>query len=179
MISIDFRSAPLFTAAAIFALASSATAQQAASGQPTLLGTYGSWGAYQGMSGGRKVCFAAARPSSSQTVPANRPRDPAYVFVASRPAENVTNEVSIIIGYPFKPNATATATIGSANFDMYTQNDGAWIMNAADETRLVESMRKGADLVVKGTSGRGTQTTDTFSLKGLAQAIDRANQGCQ
>jgi hypothetical protein len=131
------------------------------------------------MSGGRKVCFAAARPSSSQTVPANRPRDPAYVFVASRPAENVTNEVSIIIGYAFKPNATATAAIGTSTFEMYTQNDGAWIMNAADETRLVESMRKGADLVVKGTSGRGTQTTDTFSLKGLDQALNRANQGCQ
>jgi hypothetical protein len=112
-------------------------------------------------------------------VPPNRPRDPAYLFVASRPAENVINEVSIIIGYPFKANSTASAAIGSASFEMYTQNDGAWIMNAADETRMVESMRKGADIVVKGVSGRGTQTTDTFSLKGLAQALDRANQQCQ
>ena len=175
---IDFRSVPLAAAAAMLFLAPPAAAEPAG-GQPTLLGTYGAWGAYQGMANGRKVCFAAARPSSSTTVPANRPRDPAYIFVASRPAENVANEVSIIIGYPFKPNSTAMATIGSANFEMYTQNDGAWIMNAADESRLVESMRKGADLVVKGTSGRGTQTTDTFSLKGLAQAIDRANQGCQ
>jgi invasion protein IalB len=62
---------------------------------------------------------------------------------------------------------------------MYTQNDGAWIKNAAEETRLVESMRKGADLVVKGVSARGTQSSDTYSLKGLAQALDRVGQECK
>jgi Invasion associated locus B (IalB) protein len=187
MSATDFRLRWLVALAATVAFAAPAWAQQQgrsvrvaeAAGGPTLLGTYGSWGAYQGMAGGRKVCFAAARPTSSQTVPPNRPRDPAYVFIASRPAENVTNEISIIIGYPFKPNSTASAAIGSSTFEMYTQNDGAWIMNAAQEASMVESMRKGSDLVIKGTSGRGTQSTDTFSLKGLAQAIDRANQSCQ
>jgi invasion protein IalB len=62
---------------------------------------------------------------------------------------------------------------------MYTQNDGARIKNAAEEARLVESMRKGADLMVKGTSARGTQSTDTYSLKGLAQALDRVGQECK
>ena len=40
---------------------------------------------------------------------------------------------------------------------MYTQNDGAWIKNVAEEARLIDAMRKGADLTVKGTSTRGTQ----------------------
>ena len=61
---------------------------------------------------------------------------------------------------------------------MYTQNDGAWIKNAPDEARMVDTMRKGADMVVKGTTSRGTQTTDTFSLKGIAQALDRVAQEC-
>ena len=121
----------------------------------------------------------ASRPASSQTVPPNRPRDPAYLFVASRPAENVTNEVSIIIGYPFKPNSTATVAIGSANFEMYTQNDGAWIMNAAEEPQMVDGMRKGRRPDRQGGVRSRTQTTDTFSLKGIAQALDRANQQCQ
>jgi hypothetical protein len=33
--------------------------------------------------------------------------------------------------------------------------------------------------VLKGTSARGTQSTDVFSLKGLAQALDRSDQDCK
>jgi invasion protein IalB len=151
----------------------------AAAVQPQLLGQYGDWGAYAATPGGKKVCFALAKPAESQTIPANRPRDPAYMFVSSRPAEKVKDEVSIIIGYGFKPNSDATIDVGGMAFPMYTQNDGAWVKNAAEENRLVDSMRKGADLVVKGTSAHGTQTTDTYSLKGLAQALDRVGQECR
>ena len=62
---------------------------------------------------------------------------------------------------------------------MYTQNDGAWVKNAAEEAQLVDAMRKGADVVVKSESGRGTKTTDTFSLKGIAQALDKVAAGVQ
>jgi invasion protein IalB len=150
-----------------------------AAAQPQLLGQYGDWGAYMATPSGKKVCFALAKPAETQTVPANRPRDPAYMFVSSRPAEKVKDEVSIIIGYGFKPNSDATIDIGGMAFPMYTQNDGAWVKNAAEENRLVDSMRKGADLVVKGMSAHGTQTTDTYSLKGLAQALDRVGQECR
>jgi hypothetical protein len=147
--------------------------------QPLLLGQYGDWGAYMATPSGKKVCFALAKPSASQTNPGNRPRDAAYMFISSRPIEKVKDEVSIIIGYGFKPNTDATIDLAGSNFAMYTQNDGAWIKNAAEEARLVESMRKGADLMVKGTSARGTQSTDTYSLKGLAQALDRVGQECK
>jgi invasion protein IalB len=147
--------------------------------QPQLLGQYGDWGAYTATPGGKKVCFALAKPAGSQTNPAGRPRDAAYMFISSRPAEKVRDEVSIIIGYGFKPNSDATIDLAGTNFAMYTQNDGAWIKNAAEEARLVESMRKGADLVVKGVSARGTQSSDTYSLKGLVQALDRVGQECK
>jgi len=147
--------------------------------QPALLGQYGEWGAYAAQSGGGKVCFALAKPASAQTKPPNKPRDPVFFFVASRPAENVRNEVSVIIGYAFKPATDATVEIGPAKFALYTQNDGAWIKNAAEEARLIETMRKGADLVVTGTSGRGTESIDRYSLKGLSQALDRTAQECK
>jgi invasion protein IalB len=69
--------------------------------------------------------------------------------------------------------------VGGASFAMYTQGDGLWIKNAAEEERMVEAMRKSADAVVKGVSAKGTETTDTFSLKGLAQALDRVAQDCK
>ena len=124
--------------------------------QPTLLGTYGDWGAYTANPGGKKVCFALAKPKTSKTDPAGRKRDPAYIFISTRPAENVKNEISVIIGYPFKPSSDATAEIGTTKFAMYTQNDGAWIKNVAEEARMIDAMRKGSDLTVKGMSGRGT-----------------------
>jgi invasion protein IalB len=147
--------------------------------QPTLLGQYGDWGAYSATPGGAKVCFALAKPKTSKTEPAGRKRDQAYVFISTRPAENVKHEVSVIIGYPFKTSSDAIAEIGTAKFAMYTQNDGAWIKNVAEEARMIDAMRKAADLTVKGTSGRGTQSTDQYSLKGLAQALDRADQECK
>ena len=155
-----------------------APAAPAATG-PVMLGQYADWAAYTAPSSGRKVCYALGKPASQQTNPPNRPRDPTYLFISSRPAENVTNEVSVIIGYGFRATSDATIEVGPAKFQMYTQGDGAWIKNAAEEARLVDAMRKGADLLVKGTSARGTQSTDRYSLKGLAQALDRVGQECK
>jgi invasion protein IalB len=100
------------------------------------------------------------------------------MFVSSRPAEKVKDEVSIIFGYGLKPNADASVQISGANYQMYTQADGAWVKNAAEETRLVDAMRKSQDLTVKGTSAKGTASTDVYSLKGLPQALDRVGQEC-
>ena len=147
--------------------------------EPTLIGQFGSWGAYSAVPNGKKVCFALAKPTSSKTNPPNRPRDPAYAFVSTRPAEKVTNEVSVMIGYPLKPGSESTLEVGGATYAMYTQGDGLWIKNAAEEARMVEAMRKASDVVIKGVSAKGTETTDTFSLKGLSQALDRLAQDCK
>jgi hypothetical protein len=154
-------------------------AAPAGDAQPTLLGQYGDWGAYWATPNGRKVCFSIAKPKTAQTNPAGRKRDQAYVFISTRPAENVRNEVSVIIGYPFKEKTDATAEIGADKFAMYTLNDGAWIKNVAEEARMVDAMRKGSDLSVKGVSRLGTESTDTYSLKGLSQAVDRTAQECK
>ena len=147
--------------------------------EPTLIGQYGTWGAYTATPNGRKVCFALAKPSSSKTNPPNRPRDPAYAFVSTRPAERVFNEVSIMIGYALKPGSESVLEVGGASYAMYTQGDGLWIKNAAEEEQMVSAMRKSAEVVVKGVSAKGTETTDVFSLKGLSQALDRLAQDCK
>ncbi len=147
--------------------------------KPTLLGQYGEWGAYTASPGGKKLCFAIAKPTSAETNPPNRPRNPVYMFVSTRPAAKVVNEVSIITGYPFKPGTEASAAIGSTSYALYTQQDGAWIKNAAEEAQMVDAMRAGQTAVVKGTSAKGTQSTDTYSLKGLSQALDRVGQECK
>jgi hypothetical protein len=147
--------------------------------EPTLIGQFGTWGAYTAVANGKKVCFALAKPSASKTNPPNRPRDPAYAFVSTRPSEKVVNEVSVMIGYMLKPGSESTLEVGGASYAMYTQGDGLWIKNAAEEERMVDAMRRSADVIVKGVSAKGTETIDTFSMKGLAQALDKVAQDCR
>jgi Invasion associated locus B (IalB) protein len=147
--------------------------------QPTLLGQYGDWGAYTASPAGRKICFALAKPANSSTSPPNRPRDPAWMFISTRPAEKVKDEVSVIFGYGHKPNSDANIEVAGGSYAMYTQADGAWVKNAAEEPKLVETMRKGQDLTVKGTSAKGTTSTDVYSLKGLSLALDKIGQECR
>jgi invasion protein IalB len=147
--------------------------------EPTLIGQFGTWGAYSATPNGKRVCFALSKPTTSKTNPPNRPRDPAYAFISTRPAEKVVNEVSVMIGYALKPGSESTIEVGGASYAMYTQGDGLWIKNAAEEERMVEAMRHASEIVVKGVSAKGTETTDTFSLKGLAQALDKIAQECR
>jgi hypothetical protein len=171
--------APAKPAAPSAAKPASPAAAAAGGAQPKLLGQYGIWGAYTASPGGKKVCFALAKPTASETNPSNRPRNPVYMFISTRPGDKVTNEVSLVVGYPFKAGTEATVQVGGTSFPLYTQQDGAWIKNAAEEAKMVDAMRGGDSAVIKGVSAKGTQSTDTFSLKGVSQALDRTAQECK
>jgi invasion protein IalB len=173
----------LTAGAVIFCTAAWAQQKKPAKPGPTeqavLLGQFGDWGAYKASPGGKKVCFALSKPTSAVTDPPGRNRDPSYAFVSTRPTEKVKNEVSVIVGYPQKPGVDASAVVGSATYVMYTQNDGAWVKNAAEEAQMVDVMRKGSDLVIKSVSTHGTKTTDTYSLKGISDALDKVAEECK
>ena len=172
--------AVLAVCACAFATAASAQTKKPDSAeQAVLLGQFGDWGAYKATPGGKKVCFALSKPTSATTEPPGRPRDPSYAFVSTRPAEKVKNEISMIVGYKQKIGIDATASIGSANYVMYTQEEGAWVKNAGEEAQMVDAMRKGADLVIKSVSIKDTKTTDSYSLKGMAQALDKVAEECK
>ncbi len=155
-----------------------APAQTASTGSsPTLVVQYGDWGVYVSQTPKTKICYALSQPKDRQ--PATLKRDPAYFFVSTRPGENVRNEVSIVVGFTIKEGSDATLDIGGANFPFYTKNDGAWVRNAAEETKLIEAMRKAKDFSVKSTSLRGNPNTDRYSLAGIGQALDRVTQECK
>jgi hypothetical protein len=147
--------------------------------KPTLVGQFNNWGAYTASPGGKKICFVISRPTAAETKPPNRPRNQPYLFITTRPTDKVINEVSIAVGYPFKASSQATAEIGSKTFALYTQGDGAWIKNMTQEVQLVDAMRSDDSIVVKGESARGTASTDTYSLKGLTEALGRVAQDCK
>ncbi|MGB1026239.1 MAG: invasion associated locus B family protein, partial [Rhodospirillaceae bacterium] len=39
-------------------------------------------------------------------------------------------------------------------------------------------MKRGRDMIVKGTSSRGTVTTDTYSLSGVTAAMNAIDKAC-
>lgn len=159
--------------------ASSQTRPAAGGAEPTLVGQFGVWGAYVAAPGGKKTCFVLAKPTSSQTNPPNRPRDPIFAFISTRPADKVKDEISVTVGYPLKADAPASIEVAGARYEMYAEDDGLWIKNATEEQQLVEALRRSAEAVVKGISTRGTETTDVFSLMGVTQALDKVAQECR
>ena len=152
----------------------------AALAKPELLGEFGDWKAFKSADGGANVCYALSQPKKSE--PGNVKRDPIFFIISNFPARQVKGEPSIVIGYPFKDGSKATVTVGGATFSFVTVNAGtdgaAWIVDGATEQKLIAAMRGGSNMTVKGTSKRGTNTTDTYSLSGASGALDRINQEC-
>ena len=143
---------------------------------PNRVGTFKDWSAYAYADKKGKVCYAASQPKSQK--PDGLNRDPAYFMITARPAENVKNEVSVIIGYPFKEGSKVTIDIDGQKFAMFTKEDGAWVENAAEETALLAAMKKGKAMTIAGTSRRGTVTTDAYSLSGISASLDAVTKNC-
>jgi hypothetical protein len=144
---------------------------------PVPVGSYGDWNALTAQGQGKdKTCYALSEPKDRQ--PAKLLRDKAYVFISTRPAEGVRNEVAVIMGFPLKDGGGATAEIDGASFELITKGTNAWVKNPAKEREFVEAMKGGAKLIVKAPSVRGNVTTDTYSLKGLSDALARVQKEC-
>ena len=105
-------------------------------------------------------------------------RGDVYAIVTHRPSEKRRDEVSIVAGYAYKEGSAVTVVIGEQTFEMFTQGDGAWAKDQAGDDALVKAMIKGRGMVVTGMSGRGTETTDTFSLDGFTKAYQAINEAC-
>ena len=145
--------------------------------EPTQLGEFGAWAAYAYRAQGGKVCYVVSQPKSS--TPKTAKRDPAFLLVTHRPGQSVRNEVSTIIGYPFKKDAIVELTIDSNAYQLFTNGDGAWADTSAKDKEIVTAMRKGQKLTVKGASWRGTETLDSYSLEGITSALEKIDQNCK
>jgi hypothetical protein len=148
----------------------------APSGQPATLGTFGNWGAFASDTPKGRVCYALSQPK--ERLPANLNRDPAFIFISTRPSENVRNEVSFVLGFPPKEGGEGQLTVGKTNYVIKTQADTAWLKNPADDAALVELLKKTPNASLKITSRRGNQLTDNYVTNGLTQALEQVKKAC-
>jgi hypothetical protein len=145
-------------------------------GKPQQVGNYGDWGVFTAQTGKDKTCYALASPK--ERAPGGLKRDPAYIFISNRPAENVRNEVSIIMGFTLKDSGDAQAEISGSSFDLVGKGANAWIKNLAEEAKFVEAVKKGVKLTITASSLKGNVTTDTYSLIGISQALEKVEKDC-
>jgi hypothetical protein len=145
-------------------------------GGSSLVATFGDWGVYTAQAGRSKICYALSQPKDR--LPRNLNRDPAYLFVSFRPAENVRNEVALVLGFAARENGPAEAAIGTASYALLTKAANAWLKNPAEEGQAIGTMSKASSVTVKAQSARGNQLTDRYSLSGFGPALERARREC-
>jgi invasion protein IalB len=142
---------------------------------PKPIGSYGDWQALTYEENGKPVCYVFTEPAKKEGQYTSRGQ--VYALVTHRPADKKLNVFTIISGYTFKEDSDAILEIGDQKFTLFTQESMAWA-NDEDDPKIVEALKKGTGMVVHGTSARGTETIDTYSLRGFSKAYDAIGEAC-
>ncbi len=141
-----------------------------------VLSVHRDWTAYIFEENGRPVCYMASQPTKAE---GNYTRRGAiFARITHRPAENSRNVFSYVAGYTYRPDSEVTVRIGSRTFTLFTHDDTAWANTEADDEALAQAVKAGNEMIVIGTSSRGTRTVDTFSLRGSTAAWNTMSQAC-
>lgn len=165
--------APLLIVAALWA---GLPAGEARAQSIERLGDFSDWSAFKYQEDGKPICFMASEPTKAEgnyTV-----RGEIHAMVTHRPDENRNDEVSIQAGYPYKEGAPVEVQVGSLKVRLFTEGESAWAVDKETDKGLVQAMIKGNTMIVQGTSSRGTNTKDTYSLSGFTRAYQAISQAC-
>lgn len=135
------------------------------------IGRFEDWTAVMRDEAGQTICYAFAYPTTSiPTVPG---RGRPVLTVTQRATGRDT--VAFSSGFPFAQNAEANLQVEQANRSFYTAGRSAFARNGA---AVVADLRNGRQATMRSPGPRGAQVTDTFSLRGFAQAYDVIVKAC-
>lgn len=148
----------------------------AEAGEPRLVASHGAWSAYVFTEDGNKVCYMASQPQKAEGNYSKRGE--IFALVTHRPAEGSKDVFSFITGYSYKAGSDAIVKVNGKRFVLFTQDDTAWATDSETDKQIADAIRAGSDMIVEGVSSRGTQTKDTFSLKGSSAAYDVISKEC-
>jgi hypothetical protein len=140
------------------------------------LGTAGAWSAYVAHETTGPVCYLAGQPEKSEA--SGVPRRQPMAMVTHRPAEHVTDVVSIVEGYPLKRGSTLHLDIDNQKFDLFTAGDSAWARTSELDHTIVGALARGVRAVATGEAENGRRTTDSYSLVGFSKALTLIDKAC-
>ncbi len=142
---------------------------------PKSSGKYKNWESFTLMTDKGKVCFAQTKPV--KRAPAAIKRNDSRIFVTFRPSENIKDEISVTSGHTYK-NSTVSAKSGKSNFSFFSQGDFAWLRDENEEKKFIKLMKRATDLMIKGKTKDGAETTDHYSMMGFTKAYNTAKKVC-
>ena len=139
-----------------------------------VLGTFGKWIAQTYQENGQPVCFMSVKPEA-----VTKARGDVLFMVTHRPSEQSWDVISIVAGYQYQPDSDAALTVNGKRFNLFTNGERAWARDGATDATIVDLMIKGNNASVRGTSNRGTVTTDVFPLAGFTAAHKSISESCK
>ncbi|WP_295895165.1 invasion associated locus B family protein [uncultured Bartonella sp.] len=151
----------------IMAVAGTASAQT-----PTRINQFDAWGAYSYKSGNNTVCYVLSAPVTAEPKSVNHGDN--YFLVTKRTGNPVSYEPQFMAGYALKDKVIVS--VDGKNFEFFTKDSSAWAASPATESQLVAAMKNGSNLSIKAVSQRGTNTSYTYSLKGITAALNAAQK---
>ncbi|MDP6603650.1 MAG: invasion associated locus B family protein [Rhodospirillales bacterium] len=137
---------------------------------------FDAWESVSASADGKKICYMGSVPEKSEGD--YRRRDKTAIIVSHRPDEKSFDVISVEAGYSYKQGSDVTVLVGGATFTLFTDGGFAWAGDAKTDRALIETMKRGRSMVIKGISSRGTLTTDTYSLIGFTAAHGAINAAC-
>lgn len=163
---------------AVLAIAVAAQGAFAAAEAQTveLVEKQGAWSLYADTATPKQVCFIASAPQAVEPIGANR--GPIFFYISAWPADGIKAEPSVKVGYPVNAQKDMTITIGTDTFKLFSKEERGFVADPGDEVKLIEAMKKGTTAIVRATSARGTNTTDTYSLSGITNALNKLAEVC-
>ena len=144
--------------------------------QVRLLDESRAWSSYGATDAAGAVCFAMTKPESVTPTPDGYTQ--AYIYITNRPGENVASEFNLVAGFTFQPDSVATVTVGGQTFNLFTQNDAAWLDDVEQSAALATAIRAGSSMVVEGTTAAGIKVTQNYSLSGATAAQQSISSEC-
>jgi hypothetical protein len=128
-----------------------------------------------------KECWGVSKPketvNSRDGQPVSVRRGDILLFVTFRPGK--PGEISFTGGYPFAGGSTVEVAVDGTQFQLFTDGEWAWPGSAEDDAKLLSALKAGTTAILTGRSGKGTQTVDTFSLRGFTAAMEDAGKRCE
>jgi hypothetical protein len=149
----------------------------AAAQTPEFLGSHQDWNVYAFTEDSDKICYMASEPKK-QEGDYTRRGNPA-VLVTRRPGPKVVDEVSVQPGYSYQEGSEVQVGIGNRKFALFTRGEHAWTKSEDADRALIDAMKRGSDMTVRGTSTKGTYSLDTYSLLGFTTAYQAMTDACR